>query len=45
MYMELKKFSDNLMKQLSKEKFDAGFNSAKKYWPIPPVEIDGWLIK
>lgn len=38
---ETRKYSDILMKQFLKEKFKEGFNDAKKYWPIPPVEIDG----
>jgi len=36
-----RKFTDELVNQIFKEKFQIAFNSAKPYWPIPVVEIDG----
>ena len=38
---ELRQFSDSLVDQMVAEKFQKGFDSAKPYWPIPTVEIDG----
>ena len=40
-----RKFSDKLVNQIFKEKFQIAFNSAKPYWPIPVVEIDGIVNK
>jgi hypothetical protein len=34
-------FSDKLMDQFVQTNFKAGLNSAKPYWPIPEIEIDG----
>jgi hypothetical protein len=38
---ELRQFSDSLIDQMVSENFENGFDSAKAYWPIPTVEIDG----
>lgn len=38
---EAKKFSDRLVEFFVKENFQAGFDTAKPYWPIPAVEVDG----
>ena len=42
---DTRKFTDNMMSQLIDEKFNDAFNSAKPYWPIPVVEIDGMVNK
>ena len=34
-------FADNLMVQFIAKKFKEGLDSAKPYWPMPEVEIDG----
>jgi hypothetical protein len=34
-------FADGLMEQFSQKKFVEALNSAKIYWPLPPIEIDG----
>ena len=34
-------FADKLMDQFIAKKFKEGLDSAKPYWPIPEVEIDG----
>jgi len=34
-------FSNGMIQLLYKEKFQEAFDSAKPYWPIPVVEIDG----
>ncbi|MDI1301204.1 MAG: hypothetical protein PSX71_04815 [bacterium] len=36
-----KEFSDKLMIYFSQAKFTEGLNTAKPYWPLPVVEIDG----
>lgn len=38
-------FSNEMISLLFKEKFQEAFNSAKPYWPIPPVEIDSIVNK
>ena len=38
---ECRAFSDRLMKQFADGEFNEGLNSAKPYWPLPEVEIDG----
>jgi hypothetical protein len=40
---ECRSFADSLMDQFINENFQEGLNSAKQYWPIPEVEIDGML--
>jgi hypothetical protein len=42
---ETKKFSDLMINTIYKEQFKKAFNSAKPYWPIPSVEIDGIVNK
>ncbi|BDX08329.1 hypothetical protein [Planctobacterium marinum] len=38
---EAKEFTDKMMEQFVNKKFQQGLNEAKKYWPLPDVEIDG----
>ena len=38
---ECKNFSDKLVDQFINGNFKDGLNSAKPYWPIPEIEIDG----
>jgi len=38
-------FSDALVSQIVNEKFQAAFDSAKPYWPLPEVEIDSIVNK
>jgi len=38
---ETKAFSDKLMDQFIAKDFQKGLDSAKPYWPLPEVEIDG----
>lgn len=38
---QVREFSDKLMDQFIAKKFTEGLNSAKEYWPLPEVEIDG----
>lgn len=38
---EIRAFADTLMDHFVKAEFQEGLNLAKKYWPIPEVEIDG----
>lgn len=38
---EARSFSDSLIDSFVANKFQEGVDSAKPYWPIPPVEIDG----
>ena len=38
---EAKMFSDSLMDKFVAKKIDEGLDSAKPYWPIPAVEVDG----
>ena len=38
---QAREFSDKLMDQFITKKFKEGLDSAKPYWPIPEVEIDG----
>ena len=38
---ETRNFSDQLVNQIISEKFQDTFNSAKPFWPMPEVEIDG----
>ena len=42
---DIRAFTDNMMNQIVKEKFNTAFNSAKPYWPMPAVEIDGIVNK
>lgn len=42
---EVLKFTNGMIELLYKEKFQEAFNSAKPYWPIPAVEIDGIVNK
>jgi len=42
---DIRTFTDNMMNQIVKEKFNTAFNSAKPYWPMPAVEIDGIVNK
>ena len=42
---ECKSFSDKLMDQFIHAKFKEGLNSAKQYWPMPEIEIDGMANK
>lgn len=34
-------FTDDMLEQFIAKKFQEGLNSAKPYWPLPEVEIDG----
>jgi hypothetical protein len=38
---ETRAFSDALMDHFVRAEFQEGLDSAKEYWPIPKVEIDG----
>ena len=38
---ELRPFTDKFMDQIIESKFQEALDSAKPYWPLPPVEIDG----
>lgn len=38
---EIQGFTKSLMSKILKEDFKKAFDSAKPYWPIPVVEIDG----
>ena len=38
---ETKVYAEKLMDHFVKTEFEKGLNDAKKYWPIPEVEIDG----
>ena len=38
---EIRQFTDKLMSYIIKEDFKKAFETAKPYWPIPVVEIDG----
>ncbi len=38
---EMRIFSDTFIEQMVKAEFQKGFDSAKVYWPLPTVEIDG----
>jgi hypothetical protein len=38
---ELRPFADKFMDQIIVSKFQEALNSAKPYWPLPAVEIDG----
>jgi hypothetical protein len=38
---DARKYADKLMDHFVKKEFQVGLNDAKKYWPIPAVEIDG----
>ncbi|RMI14195.1 MAG: hypothetical protein D6681_05385 [Calditrichaeota bacterium] len=38
-----KAISDEIMQYFVKEEFVQGFDIAKKYWPLPPVEIEGLI--
>lgn len=38
---DTKVFADGLVEQFSQRKFSEALNSAKPYWPIPAIEIDG----
>ena len=38
---ELRPFADKFMDQIIDSKFQEALNSAKPYWPLPSVEIDG----
>jgi len=40
---ETKIFSNKLVTQFVNNDFDNALNSAKPYWPIPAVEIDGMV--
>jgi hypothetical protein len=42
---ETRSFADSLMDQFIAKKFDEALSSAKPYWPIPAVEIDGMANK
>lgn len=42
---ETRKYADKLMDYFVKKQFSAGLNDAKKYWPLPVVEIDGLANK
>ena len=42
---EIRIFSDNLMALIVNEEFEKAFYSAKPYWPMPVVEIDGIVNK
>ena len=41
---DCRSFADGLMDQFLNARFQEGFNSVKKYWPIPETDIDG-LVK
>lgn len=41
---ETKKLSDSIVQHFVKEQFETGLGMAKKYWPLPEVEIDGLAI-
>ena len=38
---DAKKYTDSLLKIIVQEDFEKAFDSAKPYWPLPIVEIDG----
>ncbi|NIP38009.1 MAG: hypothetical protein GWO07_03010 [Candidatus Dadabacteria bacterium] len=38
---ETKAMSDKIMQHFIKEDFKTGLDIAKKYWPLPEVEIEG----
>ena len=38
---DARKYADKLVERFVQKEFQAGLNDAKKYWPIPAVEIDG----
>ena len=38
---EIQQFTNALMSKILKEDFKKAFDSAKPYWPIPEVEVDG----
>jgi hypothetical protein len=42
---EVREYADKLMDQFIKKDFKSGLDDAKKYWPIPAVEIDGMTNK
>ena len=42
---DIREFTDNLMTQIVNEEFQKAFDSAKPYWPLPVVEIDGIVNK
>jgi hypothetical protein len=42
---EVRSFTDKLMNHFIKADFQGGLNSAKQYWPLPEVEIDGMANK
>ena len=41
---ETKAMSDKIMQHFIKEEFKTGLDIAKKYWPLPEVEIEGLAI-
>ena len=38
---QMRAFSDKFMDNMIQKEFKKGFESAKVYWPLPAVEIDG----
>ncbi len=40
---ETKAFADGLMQKFVNKNFSEALNSAKPYWPIPELEVDGLL--
>lgn len=40
---ETRQYADKLMVHFVKKEFQQALNDAKKYWPIPAVEIDGMI--
>ena len=36
-----RKYTDSLLKLIAQEDFQKAFDTAKPYWPLPTVEIDG----
>ena len=42
---ETRKYADKLVDFFIKKQFSKGLNDAKKYWPLPAVEIDGMANK
>jgi len=42
---DCRSFADKLMDQFINSNFQEGLNSAKQYWPMPEIEIDGMANK
>ncbi len=40
---EVRSFADGLMDQFVSKQFEQGLNTARPYWPIPDLEVDGLI--